>query len=85
MPDLLLRLRHAPTQHRLSATGRRHRPHGTMGLHPAARDALAGRHVLLVDDVLTTGATMREACRALAPAAPASIRIATLASAAFDD
>ena len=47
---------------------------------PAARRAqLAGRHVALVDDVLTTGATAREATLALLRAGAASVQIWTLA------
>ncbi len=42
---------------------------------------VAGRHVLLVDDILTTGATVRSASRALVAAGAASVRVATLARA----
>jgi ComF family protein len=47
--------------------------------------ALAGRHLLLVDDVLTTGATLLSLARAILDAAPdARISIATLAATRFD-
>jgi ComF family protein len=63
-------------------------------LQPAARAAnvagafvavgeVAGAHVLLVDDVLTTGATAAECARVLADAGACCIRLATFAR-AFD-
>jgi len=44
-------------------------------------DAVAGRHVLLVDDILTTGATARACAKTLLKAGAASVRVATLARA----
>lgn len=43
--------------------------------------AVAGRHILVIDDILTTGATVRSASRALVAAGAASVRVATLARA----
>jgi predicted amidophosphoribosyltransferase len=42
---------------------------------------LAGRHVLLIDDIYTTGATARACSRVLMNAGAASVRVATVARA----
>jgi ComF family protein len=46
-----------------------------------AGDALRGKHVLLVDDVMTTGSTAHEAARPLRAAGAAQITVAVLARA----
>ncbi|WP_256003395.1 ComF family protein [Pedobacter deserti] len=43
--------------------------------------AVAGKHILLVDDVITTGATLEACCLALQPYRPKRVSIAALASA----
>jgi len=42
--------------------------------------SLSGKHLLLVDDVLTTGATLSEAARALKTAGAAAVTALTLAN-----
>lgn len=66
-PDLLLRHRHTPV---LDGKGREARfatLDAAITLHPRRRHRIAGRAVLIVDDVMTSGATLAataEACRA---------------------
>lgn len=70
-PRLLAWRRPAQKQAELSQTDRRRNVRGA--LRPGRRVALAGARVLLVDDVLTTGATASEAARALREAGAGSV------------
>jgi len=63
MPGLLRRVQATPSQGGLSREERRRNVRKAFGLAPGAEDRLGGRRVLLIDDVLTTGATV-EACAA---------------------
>ena len=68
--DLLLRARYTRTQTRLDAEGKRRNVAGAFVLRPGAVARLqkAGiRHLLIVDDVMTTGATLSEAIKPLLP------------------
>ena len=48
----------------------------SLAVHP---DSIRGRHILLVDDLITTGATASEALLTLHAAAPATLSLLTLA------
>ncbi|MFI5646518.1 ComF family protein [Kitasatospora sp. NPDC051705] len=64
-------LRHArpvADQAGLGAAERRRNLHGALTVLPRAGRALAGRQPVLVDDLVTTGASLAEAARALADA-----------------
>lgn len=61
----LLRTRHTRTQSELPLTERLSNVNGAFAVEPTQRAALAGKRVVLVDDVMTTGASMYEAARAL--------------------
>ncbi len=47
----------------------------------AARGRVAGRHILLVDDVMATGSTIRRACGALRAAGATEVHVSVLAAA----
>lgn len=65
MADALVRLGDVPDQHSLSREQRLRNLQGAFAAHPLRAARLAGAHVLLVDDVTTTGATLHSAAQAL--------------------
>lgn len=77
--DTLLRHRATESQARLTPHQRRENLRGAFAVSDKA--ALKGRHVLLVDDILTTGATARSAASTLRRAGAQSVWVATLARA----
>jgi ComF family protein len=78
-PSTLIRLRATDSQAGLTPRQRRVNVRGAFSI--ADRAAVEGKDVLLVDDILTTGATARAAANALARAGAASVIVATLARA----
>lgn len=79
IPDLLLRRRRTRTQGGLDGAGRRRNVAGAFAVRTGARSALVGRRVVLVDDVLTTGATVAECARALLAGGAAGVDVLTIA------
>jgi len=77
-PDWLRRVRATRSQVSLSPTQRRTNVVGAF--RASWRAQLTGRSVLLVDDVLTTGATASEAAKALRAAGAARVVVAVLAT-----
>jgi ComF family protein len=70
--DLLVRSRSTETQTRLTPDERVRNVHGAFAVAPAAGPQLRGAHVMLVDDVVTTAATLN-ACAAVLHEAGARI------------
>ena len=78
-PDLLRRRRWTGSQAGLKATERRRNVREAFDIHPKWQPQVAGKTVLLVDDVLTTGATVEACTRALERAGAKGVDVLTLA------
>lgn len=79
VPDLLVRHRRTRVQKNLSPEARRRNVAGAFSLHRAWRGRLDGQRVLLVDDVLTTGATVSACAKALRRGGAAAVDVLVLA------
>lgn len=78
-PDLLIRTRATPTQGRLTRAERECNVRGAFALRPGAGSSVQGRRTALVDDVLTTGATVNACARTLLRGGVATVYVLTLA------
>lgn len=85
LPQALRRTRGTDRQARLSPLERRRNVEGAFAVRPKFAPAVAGKAVLLVDDVMTTGSTFAAAARALKDAGAAAVYGAIAARAALDD
>ena len=78
-PDALIRRRATPTQAGKSGAGRRRNVAGAFAVPDAWRARVQGARVVLVDDVLTTGATVEGCARVLKAAGVAGVDVAVIA------
>ncbi len=79
LADALVRVRDTESQGGKSASGRRRNMAGAFAVPAARRRQVEGRRILLVDDVLTTGATAHACARTLKAAGAASVSLAVIA------
>lgn len=78
-PDWLVRRRRTPSQGRLGALARTRNVRGAFALRPGR--SVVGKRLVIVDDVLTTGATVEECARVLRREGAGFVGILTLARA----
>jgi len=78
-PDLLVRRRRTPSQEGRDLTARFLNMEEAVGLHPRRGGRIEGRSVLLVDDVMTSGATLAAAADACLAGGAAEVDVAVLA------
>jgi len=79
LPDALVRRRATQSQGGKSGSGRRRNVAGAFHVPERRRALVEGRRILLVDDVMTTGATLEGCARALKQAGAVRVDVAVLA------
>ncbi len=79
--EALVRIRYTESQGKKNHKERVKNIQSSIEVHPDFRTQLAGKHILLIDDVYTTGATIDECCKALHMAGVESIDVLAFARA----
>lgn len=83
-PLLFERLRATPSQKGMSADQRRRNLAGAIGVRAESASLAKGAHVIIIDDVMTTGATLDACARAARKAGAAKVEALVLARAMKD-
>ncbi|MFN4100278.1 MAG: ComF family protein [Pararhodobacter sp.] len=78
-PDLLVRTRRTGTQDGRTRPGRFENMAGAITAHPGRAARIEGRHILLVDDVMTSGATLAASAAACFAAGADDVDVVVLA------
>lgn len=78
-PDALQRHRRTPSLDGQGRDARFATLSSAIRAHPRRLSQISGRPVLLIDDVMTSGATLAACCEALQTAAPTEVSVAVLA------
>ena len=78
LPDALVRIRRTRPQDRITHAERHANQTGAITVTARHRDRLSGVRVILVDDVMTSGATLRAAAAALSSAGAVPAAVLTL-------
>ncbi len=78
---VLYKARETEIQHELSRSDREQNVKNAYGARDNLRDEISGRRVLLIDDIVTTGATLRECVKVLYAAGAKSVAAACVTDA----
>lgn len=78
-PELLRRWRRTPSQGGLDRTERIRNVRGAFSVRAKSRPSVVGKRILLVDDVLTTGATVEACAKVLLKVGATAVDVLTLA------
>lgn len=79
LPDALQRIRSTPPQGHMNVKERRRNVRKAFAVNPKRAKWIAGKSIVLIDDVHTTGATVEECARVLLKAGARAVNILTLA------
>jgi ComF family protein len=79
LPEALKRVRRTESQAGKSGSGRRRNVAGAFVSPPGQRRKIEGRRILIIDDVLTTGATAEACAKALLRAGASAVDLAVIA------
>ena len=82
--DLLVRRRSTGSQEGKDRDSRFRNMHDAIAVHPKRVARIEGRHALLVDDVMTSGATLAAASEACIAAGAIAVSVLVLARVAKD-
>jgi ComF family protein len=83
-PDLLIRRRATPSQEGRNRDARFANLSDALALHPRRAAKVEGRHILLIDDVMTSGATLAAAAEACVAGGAKGVSVLVLARVAKD-
>tara|TARA_R100000005_G_scaffold96706_1_gene86408 strand:+ start:2359 stop:3120 length:762 start_codon:yes stop_codon:yes gene_type:complete len=78
VPDLVLRQRPTRSQGGLNASARFRNVRGAFLVNPSRQQMITDKSILLIDDVLTTGATVSACAKALLKAGAADVSVLTI-------
>lgn len=84
VPDLFVRTRPTAAMEGMTRVERMANLAGAIAVTPQHRDRIKGKHLLLIDDVLTSGATLEATAEAALAAGAAKVSVAVLARVARD-
>lgn len=85
LPDSLVRIRKTPKQAGFTRRQREDNVRGAFRVREKKRDQLKGKSVILVDDVMTTGATLEACARNLHDAGVRDVYVVTIARTVLAD